>query len=147
MGILPSPQLLLSVALSCAAITVFAGEVPVFSAIRSCAPITQCEDGTGKLDVPEREQFQQLLTITTPGMTEAQISSRFGRKPFNITPKMQAWGQAPGTMSYKALWSMSDPPAGMGGVHFDVLFINDQAVMLNWYSAGLRKLARAYASP
>ncbi len=147
MGILLSPQLLLSLALSCAANTVFASEASVFSAIRSCAPVTQCEDGMGKLDASEREQFQQLLMSITPGMTEAQISSRFGRKPFNITPKLQAWGQAPGTTSYKALWSMSDPPSGMGGVHFDVLFMNDQAVLLNWYAARLRKVARAYASP
>lgn len=110
--------------------------------IESCSFLTQCESGLGKLVDAERQLIGKLISIVTSGATESQISKRFTRDPFDKNPPMQAWGQPTGTTTYKALWSTAEPPAQESGPHFDVLFINDRAVMFSWYAAGLRKIVR-----
>jgi hypothetical protein len=107
--------------------------------IQSCSPITQCETGLGKLNDTEKQIIQKLLTTVTAGATEPEITQRFGREPFNKNPPMSAWGQPAGTTTYKALWSTAEPPARSSDSHFDVLFMNDRAVM---FSAWVRKVVR-----
>lgn len=108
--------------------------------------MTQCETGLGKLDDTEKQVIQKLLSIVTSGATEMQITQRFGHDPFSKNPPMAALGQPAGTTTYKALWSTADPPARSSGPHFDVLFMNDRAVMFTWYSAWLRKVVRVQVS-
>lgn len=110
--------------------------------IDSCTSLTQCEPGLGKLDETEKQVIQNLLSVITAGATEGQVAKRFTREPFDKNPPMQAWGQPVGTTTYKALWSTAEPPARLSGPHFDVLFINDRAVMFTWYAAGLKKIVR-----
>jgi hypothetical protein len=117
-----------------------------FPLIQSCSPMTQCETGLGKLDDTEKQVIQKLLSVVTSGATEKQITQRFGREPFSKNPPMSAWGQPAGTTTYKALWSTADPPDRSSGPHFDVLFMNDRAVMFTWYSAWLRKVVRVQVS-
>lgn len=104
--------------------------------------MTQCEAGLGKLDDTDKQVIQKLLSTVTAGATEMQITQRFGREPFSKNPPMPAWGQPAGTTTYKALWSTAEPPARSSGPHFDVLFMNDRAVMFTWYAASLRKVVR-----
>lgn len=116
-------------------------------AMRSCAPILECEDGLGKLTDEENKLIHKLLTIVTPGATETQITQRFGRPPFDIIPPLPPGASRSGIDLYKALWSTAEPPERSYGPHFDVLFVNGRAVGFNWYAARIRKIVRVQIAP
>jgi hypothetical protein len=114
--------------------------------IQFCSHNTQCEAGLGKLDDTQKQVIQKLLSIVTSGATEMQITQRFGREPYIKIPPTAALGQPAGTTTYRALWSTADPPARSFDPHFDVLFMNDRAVMFTWYPDWFRNVVRVQVS-
>lgn len=106
--------------------------------IRTCKAQGDCEFGWGKLSADEQARVKRVMQMVPPGATEAQISERLGHLPFKRGPKLSANIVAPGATSSKSYWSLENPPShNPMEEHFDVLFINDRAVKLSWWSSGM----------